>query len=121
MKVLVTGGRDFTDWIGVYRVLDKIHNETPITMLVHGDARGADRLAKTWATLRGVPQDAMPAVWRPQGPEGPVDRAAGPVRNSTMLIKHPDIRLVVAFEGGVGTADMVRKAKNKGIQVQNYP
>jgi len=43
-------------------------------------------------------------------------RAAGPIRNQEMIDEcKPD--LVVAFPGGRGTADMVRRAKAAGIRV----
>lgn len=47
---------------------------------------------------------------------GPLDRSAGPKRNQRMLDKgKPD--LVLAFPGGDGTADMVRKAKSAGVPI----
>ena len=49
----------------------------------------------------------MPADWTKHG------KAAGPIRNQKMLDECPD--LVVAFPGGKGTADMVRRAMKAGI------
>jgi hypothetical protein len=50
-----------------------------------------------------VPVIEFPANWKVYG------RAAGPIRNMKMLLEgKPD--LVVAFPGGIGTADMVKKA-----------
>lgn len=44
-------------------------------------------------------------------------KAAGPIRNQRMLDEgKPD--LVVAFPGGRGTADMVRRAKAAGVPVR---
>jgi hypothetical protein len=43
-------------------------------------------------------------------------RAAGPIRNQRMLDEvKPE--LVVAFPGGRGTADMVRRAREAGVNV----
>jgi hypothetical protein len=42
---------------------------------------------------------------------------AGPIRNATMLAMKPPVKLVVAFPGGSGTADMVAKAKAAGLEV----
>ena len=42
-------------------------------------------------------------------------RGAGPVRNARMLVEKPD--LVIAFPGGPGTADMVRRARAAGVEV----
>jgi len=109
MKVLVCGGRDFRDSGLVRRVLDLVHRDGTIGLVIHGDASGADRLSGGWADLRGVPVEKHPADWRKHG------RAAGPIRNAEMLGSRPD--LVVAFPGGRGTADMVRRARTAGIDV----
>ena len=49
MKVIVCGGRNYSDRKRVFTTLDALHAETPITVLMHGDARGADALADDWA------------------------------------------------------------------------
>ena len=112
VRVLVCGGRDFVDYEQVGEVLDRIHAETPIFAIIHGNARGADTCADVWATRRkadGVRCWPFPAQWSKYG------KAAGPRRNQTMLGMKPD--LVVAFPGGSGTADMVRRAEAAGIPV----
>lgn len=110
MRVLVCGGRDFENRLWLYAVLDDIHDRTPITRIIHGDYDGADRLAQKWANDRGVVDDPYQADWKAHG------RRAGPLRNSRMLAESaPD--LVVAFPGNRGTADMVRKAKDAGVEV----
>ena len=111
MKVLVCGGRDFDDGARLREVLNSLHeNLGPITCLVHGGARGADSLAGTWATHKGIEVHAHPADWKKHG------RGAGPLRNREMLnSEKPD--LVVAFPGGRGTAHMVALAKQHGYNV----
>lgn len=109
LRVIVTGGRDFADRDLLFRTLDRLHLERGFALLIHGAARGADRLANDWAKERRVPRHPVPADWDGLGP------AAGPIRNSEMLGMHPD--LVVAFPGGRGTEDMVGKAKRAGVQV----
>lgn len=109
MRLLVTGGRNYQDKDHTFRVLDCIHQEKGIELVIHGDATGADALAKAWAEQNGIPQIAYPADWKTHG------RAAGPIRNRQMLTHQPD--LVYAFPGGRGTADMVRAAKAAGVRV----
>lgn len=110
MRVLVCGGRDFKDRDAVFAALGAIHGGTPITVLVHGNAPGADSLADGWAEAHGVTRRPYPADWAKHG------RAAGPIRNALMLSDgRPD--LVVAFSGWRGTADMVRRAKAVGVSV----
>jgi hypothetical protein len=109
MKVIVTGGRDYRNSTHLFRVLDQLHSEKPITLLIHGAARGADALADDWARMRGVPLAPFPADWDNYG------RSAGAVRNREMLKEEPD--LVVAFAGGKGTADMIKAARKAGVKV----
>lgn len=106
MRVVVTGGRDYADSATVYATLDAIKP----TIIAQGDAAGADGLARAWANERGVPCVGYPADWS-RG------RKAGPLRNAMMLRNfQPD--LVVAFPGGTGTADCVRRAGRMHIPVQ---
>ena len=109
MRVLITGGRDFSDRALLFDALDRLHSIHGFTVLIHGDASGADRLSGEWAASKGIQVEARPAEWKKHG------RAAGPIRNSQMLDEKPG--LVIAFPGGNGTADMVKKAKQAGLEV----
>lgn len=109
MRVLVCGGRDYDNQSDLYMTLDRMHRSTPITLVIHGGASGADSWAGQWALSRKVPVLECPADWPKYG------RQAGPLRNAEMLKHEPDH--VVAFPGGRGTADMVRKAKRAGVNV----
>lgn len=110
MRVLVCGGRDYADNNALRKQLDLQHAAKPISVLIEGGARGADRLAAEWAEDWGVPVMRFPAPWRVAG------KAAGPWRNDAMLRFGAPL-LVIAFPGGRGTADMVNKAKRRGIDV----
>lgn len=82
----------------------------PITSMIAGGARGADTMARHLAHAWNVRFRAFAADWKTHG------RAAGPIRNQRMLDEgKPD--LVVAFPGGRGTADMVRRARAAGVPV----
>lgn len=131
MRVLVCGGRHFgrvpegcpSDSYLHYRkkadrecwmlaeMLDTQHMDKAFTLLIHGGAKGADFLADRWARGRGVERKvfAVPKVeWQRWG------RAAGPMRNERMLVEGaPDI--AIAFPGGAGTADMIKRIRSAGI------
>ena len=108
MRVLVCGGRDYNDADRIGSVLWRL--EPFPSMIIHGCASGADTLAGSWAERYGVPVAEYPADWKAHG------KGAGPIRNAKMLLDaKPD--LVVAFPGGRGTADMVRKATDAGVPV----
>lgn len=103
-RVLVCGGRKFTDKPLLYRTLDTLARLHGILYVIEGGARGADSLARTWRHENLQPGATFHADWKhyPQ--------AAGPMRNRKMLVDgQPD--LVLAFPGGAGTADMVRQAE----------
>lgn len=107
--VLVCGGRDYADREHVFAVLDWLDSRSPITRLVHGGARGADRLAAEWAHSKLIPVQAYPGDWS-QG------RSAGPRRNEQMLADaKPNV--VVAFPGGKGTAHMEGLARKAGLEI----
>ncbi len=109
MKVIVCGGRDFNDAALVFKTLDRFHDERGIAELIEGGARGADSFAGEWAAMNRVKRRTVAADWEMYG------RAAGPMRNESMLAMSPDA--VIAFPGGRGTAHMVRIAKAAGVEV----
>lgn len=109
-RVLVCGGRNYNNRDRVYAVLSKLHEEAGIDVVIHGGARGADDSADKWAFSCGVDVQMYEADWENQG------SFAGPMRNTRMLNEgKPD--LVIAFPGGRGTADMVKKARRAGVSV----
>ena len=110
MKILVTGGRNYKDYDRLVRELDAVSKDRA-THIIHGGASGADLLARQYAiaAANDIQEVVCPANWMMQG------RAAGPIRNQKMIDLKPDV--VVAFPGGKGTADCVRRAKAAGIPV----
>lgn len=107
MRILVTGGRDFSDHNLLYETLDNLG----ITEICQGGAKGADRLAGAWAHDRSIPCVIYKADWGLHG------KSAGIKRNIFMLDDFkPD--LVVAFPGGRGTAHMIQYSKKQGYKVE---
>ena len=136
MIVIVCGGRHFTDGEFVFAELDKIHAARPISLVVEGGQRtfgknkrpigGADFHASEWAVLRGIETKRENARWRylehpaariKKDKSGrPYDANAGFRRNGLMIAKyHPEA--IIAFDGGVGTGDMVTRALGAGVEV----
>lgn len=109
IKLLVCGGRDYSDRNKAFSKLDYIHCQRNISVIIEGGAQGADSLARAWARSRGVICATVNAVWDKRG------RGAGPQRNAAMLSLNPDG--VLAFPGGRGTANMVQQAKDAGVKV----
>jgi SLOG family YspA-like protein len=108
--VLVTGGRDFADRDAVFKALDTVLRKYPNTTVLHGACpTGADAHAQAWAVDRERPFVGVPAEWGRRGD------SAGPIRNSLLIGYLPDA--CIAFAGGAGTSDMVRKARAAEIPV----
>jgi hypothetical protein len=113
--VLITGGRDYMDSETINSVLDIVRSATftvhsPLKLLVHGQAAGADSLAGEWAKATGVDRVECPANWKGRG------KAAGFDRNRFMLAFFP-ISFVLAFPGGRGTANQVEQARSYPLPV----
>lgn len=106
--ILVCGGRDFKDAKCLNTVLsEEVSSDDKI---IHGKARGADTLADKWARDHNINVKGYAANWTKYG------HAAGPIRNKQMLVEgKPD--LVIAFPGGVGTANMIKQAEDAGVEV----
>ena len=67
MRLLVCGGRDYSDQRTLFRALDKLMTKRQVVTLIHGAATGADSLAGQWAESRGIEQIACPAEWEKHG------------------------------------------------------
>ncbi|PWK38439.1 DUF2493 domain-containing protein [Cupriavidus plantarum] len=61
MRLLVCGARDYNDQAPIRAVLDRVHQCRPVSVLIDGEARGADTIAEGWAISRGVPVLPFPA------------------------------------------------------------
>lgn len=111
VTLLVCGGRDYADNQALNSFLNELAKGQPIAQLIHGAASGADSLASQWAKAKGIPVKPFPADWKTHG------KSAGYRRNEQMLQEgRPD--LVVAFPGGMGTAHMLKIARQAGVTTQ---
>jgi len=108
---IVCGGRDFSD-ADMFKAAmrDMLSLRGIPARVVHGGANGADKMARDWAMEQIGSASCCPANWDVHG------KAAGPIRNQAMVDDY-GASLVVAFPGGRGTADLVRRARAAGIDV----
>lgn len=109
-RVLVCGGRNYSNEAMAFEVLDTAHAANPIVEVIHGDAPGADMIAHRWGLMRGIEVKPFPADWDRYG------RAAGPIRNRQMLDEGKP-HLVIAFPGGRGTRNMIEQAEGANVPV----
>jgi len=106
-RVIFTGGRDYHDWDAVSTLVKALPDN--VTVVV-GDAKGADFMVRKAAKDRGLTVEEHKAEWEKYG------KKAGPIRNQKMV--DGGAYLCVAFPGGDGTEDCVRRAHEAGIPVK---
>jgi hypothetical protein len=109
MRLLITGGREFTDYEVIERALLDIDQRPDV--VIHGDAAGADRVAGEVAEKHGLEVWKFPAQWSRYG------KSAGPRRNAQMLREGRPTH-VLAFPGDRGTENMVKQAVKAGLPIR---
>ena len=110
--VLVCGSRGWNDRDAIERRLPDL---PPDTVILHGGARGADRLAGDVAKALDLCVEVMPADWARYG------RSAGPRRNFVMIGRRPDLVLACAtpsLAASRGTRHTVAAARRAGLNLE---
>lgn len=110
-RVIFSGSRNWKHETSVVDALLELDPDEWI--VVHGDAKGLDRLVDRYARQMGFEVERYPARWSKHG------KAAGPIRNRLMLSRQ-NVELVIAFpdpKTSVGTYDMIDIAKEADIPV----
>ena len=89
LKILITGDRNYTDLECIKSTFAKITPNLEISesTAIHGDCKGADKLAGYQAEILGFKIQKYPANWK-------LGKGAGPIRNAEMLKLDPDIVLI---------------------------
>lgn len=108
MRLLICGDRKWND----YEMIANALREIRPSLLIEGEANGADIISRIEAEILGIPVLKFPADWNKYG------KSAGPIRNTQMLKEgKPD--MVIAFhdniESSKGTKHMVTIANRANI------
>ena len=115
MKVIIAGGREFSDYELLKRKCNSLLRNIKEVTIISGTARGADQLGEQYAADMGHSLMRFPAKWDLYG------KAAGYKRNEEMA---DNADILIAFWDGKskGTEHMINIAKQKGLQfrVVNY-
>lgn len=113
MKIIIAGGRDFSDYDKLCKEVDFALSKCEISRveIVSGAAKGADSLGEKYARDHGIKLKQFSADWEKYG------KAAGYKRNSEMG-NYADA--LIAFWDGKskGTFNMINIANKKGLQVR---
>lgn len=115
MNVAVIGSRGFSNYALLESELNKIHSASPITQIVSGGARGADRMGETWAKQNNIPTLIFLPDWDKYG------KSAGFIRNKDIIA---NAELVVAFwdgnsRGTKSSIDIANEQSKKTIIVNS--
>ena len=112
MKTIIAGSRTATERYTFIAIMSCPWSHE-ITSVLCGMAQGADLHGKTIAERAGFPVVEYPADWETHG------KSAGPIRNQRM-VDNADA-LIAAWDGkSRGTADVIRRAKAKGLRVHVF-
>lgn len=116
MRILVTGSRYWEDQATIYRALCQASMRVPDSeiILVHGGARGADRIAASFADAMGWRVQVHPALWDIWG------KRAGIMRNIQMVDSGADICLAFIKDSSPGATHCANYAESKGIPVRRF-
>lgn len=118
MRVLFCGDRAWEDSKPIVTIMRGLKVQATLRdddlVIIEGEARGADALARNVANALRVRVEPYPAQWETHG------KAAGPIRNQQMLdVGCP--QLVYAFHDFIlnsrGTKDMCLRAAKAGLPV----
>ena len=110
MKVIIAGGRNFTDYQKLKETCDTILWDQTNIEIVSGNCRGADLLGEQYAKERGYKIAQFPADWNKYG------KSAGPKRNQQMANY---TEALIAFWDGKsrGTKHMIEMAKQSKLRM----
>jgi len=108
MRTIIAGSRTITSYKMLLVAIRKC-GWVP-TIILCGDARGADKLGEEWAKRNNVPVEHYPADWDGLG------KKAGYVRNSEM-VQNADALIALWDGNSKGTEHTIHLAKEKGLKV----
>ncbi|MFD4740584.1 DUF2493 domain-containing protein [Streptomyces virginiae] len=116
-RILVTGSRDWPDeqtiHVALAEVVSVIPADRDITIVHGGCGKGADRIAHRWARQYGAAVEVHYADWN-------IGRAAGPIRNRTMVNLGADVCLAFIHGRSRGASHCAHIAKLAGIPVRRW-
>lgn len=120
IRILVSGSRRFADRWAFHRAMvdeltargqwdEAAERPTGEVVIVHGDAKGLDTIAREWAEFYGVPHEPHPADWVRWG------ASAGPRRNAEMVALGADVMHAWPIGESRGTRGCILLAEKAGI------
>jgi len=105
--VLVTGARNYNgDLSDHFDELDILRTSLQLSdyvTVIHGGATGVDTNAGKESKKRGWAVQVFPADWKSHG------KAAGPIRNASMIQQRPHLAVAVLYPDSIGTRNCLKQ------------
>ncbi len=105
MRIAVIGSRNFTNWELLEQKLNDF--KFPITQIISGGARGADKLAEKYAKIKNIPIKVYIPDWEKYG------KGAGFIRN-TQIVESADTVIAFWDTKSRGTKRSIELARKMG-------
>lgn len=113
-RFMVTGSRDWTDWVLIRDALRSVHDRFPNAVMANGKAYGADCIAGVmWSHVGGWVQYYPPDYQRH-------GKSATFIRNDEMVNSGVGLCLSFCRDESNGTAYTREKARGRGIPTFNF-
>lgn len=111
--IAFTAGPNYNDHHKIYAALDKVLQKYPNMVLAHGGTpKGGEKIASTWARNRNITEIVFQPDWT-------AHQKAAPFKRNDVILDALPIG-VVAFPGSGVSANLVDKARARGIQVMEH-
>lgn len=111
MRTIIAGSRTITDYSFIQEAMEDIPWD--ISGVVHGGARGVDRLGEQWGEENGQPTTLFKADWKQY------DKAAGYIRNEEMA-KNAEALIAFWDKKSKGTKHMIDIAIRYGLYIKVF-
>lgn len=109
MRLLVCSGRHFADADLVEGELDRLHDQTPISVIIHGGIPGLGVPVENWARRHNVRLVRYPSNFS-LGKRGDFER-------DDFMLEDSRPAMVLAFSGGTRTTRLLARAAEAGVRL----
>lgn len=110
MKLAIVGSREFENYDLLCVEVSKIKETQTIELIVSGGAKGADTLAKKYASMNNIPLVEFKPDYKKFGHNAPVQR-------NKLIVEISDCVLAFVAPTSKGTWDTIRKAEKMSKKV----
>lgn len=112
MRVLVCGGSESSNKEKIFAILDAYHEHWAITMIVQGDNEKTNTITKQWAQINKIP--FIQSFYKTHKNYHKLGLDEKKIRTE-QLYKQTQPHLIIAFEGGRKSENIIKQADKDNI------